>query len=121
MWNSTMNKYNIFRVCFKEIQINKKWECSWWEKMNQEKIILFSSVKMEKIITSSYDNNKKDMSKMWYWEKVTHFLNSVSEMGFNDNVVRLAGFRADDMSTGSDRWVGLIVGVGEILPSYLDH
>ena len=61
------------------------------------------------------------MRKMWYWGKVTHFLNSVSEIGFNDNVVRLAGFRADDMNTGSDSWVGLIVGVGEILPSYLDH
>lgn len=42
-------------------------------------------------------------------------------MGFNDSVVRLAGFRADDMSTGSHSWVGLIVGVGEILPSYLDY
>ena len=59
---------------------------------------------------------KCDIGKKWHI-----FLNSVSEMGFNDNVVRLAGFRADDMSTGSDRWVGLIVGVGEILPSYLDH
>lgn len=27
---------------FKEIQKINKMECSWWEKMNQEKIILFS-------------------------------------------------------------------------------